>query len=434
MSANVYEWTALRAAEAVKTGEIAASDYIAGLIRRIEEKEPSVQAWEQFDPARALAQAESVATRPDLKSLPLAGAAIGVKDVIDTADMPTENGTPLDEGRRPASDAGVVRLLREAGAVIMGKTVTTELAFMHPSKTRNPHHVEHTPGGSSSGSAAAVAAGMVPVALGTQTNGSVIRPASFCGVFGFKPTFGLFPRDGVLEEAGSLDTVGLFARSLYDIAAVTQVLAHNAGTGDYRGAAREKSTPARFGFVKTPAWALGEEAAKHALVNAVQTLGDSCDIVDLPPSFDDLIAYHRIVMLSEMALNYGHYYDRGKAQLSAAMCEAIETGRTFLAMDYARARRAQELLYEQYAELAAPYDAMLTLSAPGPAPHGLHATGNPVFCTLGTYLGVPALSLPLLHVNGLPLGIQLMGLRHGEERLFLAAATLLAHPRFQRAA
>jgi Asp-tRNA(Asn)/Glu-tRNA(Gln) amidotransferase A subunit family amidase len=434
MTAGMHEWTALRAAEAIKAGKTSATDYIAALIRRIEEKEPDVQAWQYFDPTLARTQAQALGVRPDLKSLAFAGAAIGVKDVIDTSDMPTENGTPLDAGRQPDKDAAAVQLLREAGAIIMGKAVTTELAFMHPSKSRNPHNPGHTPGGSSSGSAAAVGAGMVPIALGTQTNGSVIRPASFCGVFGLKPTFGLFPRDGVLEEAGSLDTVGVFARSLEDIAAVTQVLAQDAGKADYAAAARKKSEGVRFAFVKTPAWAFAEDAAKHAIANAVQSLGKSCDISDLPASFNDVIACHRIIMLSEMALNYGHYYDRGKTELSAAMCEAIETGRTFLATDYARARRAQERLYEEYRAFAAPYGALLTLPAPGPAPHGLGATGNPVFCTLGTYLGVPALSLPLLEVSGMPLGIQLMGLRHGEEWLFGAAAALLAHPRFKGAA
>jgi Asp-tRNA(Asn)/Glu-tRNA(Gln) amidotransferase A subunit family amidase len=344
--------------------------------------------------------------------------------------MPTENGTVLDQGRQPLADAAVVRLLREAGMILMGKTVTTELAFMHPSKTRNPHNTAHTPGGSSSGSAAAVAAGMVPIALGTQTNGSVVRPASFCGVYGLKPTFGLLPREGVLEEAASLDTVGVFARSLGDIAAVTQILAKGpaaqASVLNYTGAIRDNISSPRFAFVRTPAWPLAEEAAKAAIETCVEGLGASCERLDLPPEFDRAIAMHRTVMLAEIALNFGHYYERGKDRLSAAMREAIETGRGILAMDYAEALRERERLYEHLEMLLQPYDAIITLPAAGPAPRGHDATGNPAFCTIWTYLGVPALNLPLLSVDGLPLGVQLVGRRLGEERLFQAAAALLS--------
>jgi Asp-tRNA(Asn)/Glu-tRNA(Gln) amidotransferase A subunit family amidase len=430
MAQDYHELTALDAADAIRAGRMKAVEYTGGLIARIEAREPDIQAWEHFDPKEALAQAASLGGRADLAKLPLAGAAAGIKDIIDTADMPTENGTVLDKGRRPAADAATVRLLREAGAIIMGKTVTTELAFMHPSKTRNPHNAEHTPGGSSSGSAAAVAAGMVPIALGTQTNGSVVRPGSFCGVYGLKPTFGLFPREGVIEESGSLDTVGVFARSLPDIAAVTQVLAKGpaaqAPAPKYIDAAGDNAAQPRFAFVKTPAWTLAEEAAKAAIEAFAAGLGASCEPLDLPPEFDRAIAMHRTVMLAEMALNYGHYYERGKDRLSEAMREAIETGRGLLAVDYAEALRERERLYERFESLSRPYDAIVTLPAAGPAPRGSDTTGNPAFCTIWTYLGTPALNLPLLTVNGMPLGIQLIGPRLGEEKLFQAAAALLS--------
>jgi Asp-tRNA(Asn)/Glu-tRNA(Gln) amidotransferase A subunit family amidase len=430
MANDYHELDALDAADAIRGGRITASGYISALAARIEAREPDIHAWQHFNPQQALEQAKALAGRPDLAELPLAGAAAGIKDIIDTADMPTENGTVLDQGRQPPVDAAVVRLLRAAGVIIMGKTVTTELAFMHPSKTRNPHDAGHTPGGSSSGSAAAVAAGMVPIALGTQTNGSVVRPASFCGIYGLKPTFGLFPREGVLEESASLDTVGVFARSLPDIAALTQVLAKGpaaqAAPANYADAARDNASAPRFAFVRTPAWPFAEEAAKAAIETFVEGLGTSAERAGLPPEFDRAIAMHRTVMLTEIALNFGRYYERGKDRLSAPMREAIETGRGILAADYAGALRERERLYERLEALLQRYDAIVTLPAAGPAPRGHETTGNPAFCTIWTYLGVPALTLPLLSVDGLPLGIQLVGPRLGEAKLFQAAAALLS--------
>jgi len=256
MTSPLHELTALEAASAIKTGQVTAVAYTSALLSRIQAQENEIQAWQHLDPQKALEQAAQLDARCDLPNLLLPGTAVGVKDIIDTKDLSTENGTVLDAGRRPTADAAVVSLLREAGAVIMGKTVTTELAYMQPSRTRNPRHLEHSPGGSSSGSAAAVAAGMVPIALGTQTNGSVIRPASFCGVYALKPTNGLFPTDGVLEEAPSFDTIGVFARSLEDLAAVAQVLARGgvmkSAVPEYHRAAREPLAAARFAFVRLP--------------------------------------------------------------------------------------------------------------------------------------------------------------------------------------
>jgi Asp-tRNA(Asn)/Glu-tRNA(Gln) amidotransferase A subunit family amidase len=427
VAAEAHEIDALGAIAAIQERKLAASDYAGTLIAHIEAREPEIKAWQYFEPKHALFQAAVLDARADVSELPLAGACVGVKDIIDTADMPTENGTVLDAGRRPRADAAVVRLLREAGAVIMGKTVTTELAFMHPARTRNPRNLQHSPGGSSSGSAAAVAAGMVPIALGTQTNGSVIRPASFCGVYGLKPTHGLFPCQGVLEEAGSLDTVGVFARTLGDIAAATQVLAQGAAseTASYVRAAQGNAAPARFAFVKSPAWPFAEDATKHAFEKFARTLGARCKVLDLPPDFDRAGAFQRTVMFSEMALNYAGYYSRGKDRLSLEMREALEAGRKMLAVSYAEALRSREHLYRQLLRVLEPYDAIITPSATGPAPQGFETTGNPVFCSIWTYLGVPAVNLPLLTANGLPLGVQLVGRRFCEEHLFKVAASLL---------
>jgi Asp-tRNA(Asn)/Glu-tRNA(Gln) amidotransferase A subunit family amidase len=428
MTSSLHELTALEAVNAIRAGQITASAYTNALLSRIEARESEIQAWRHLDPRRARDQAARLDAHGDLKSLPLAGAAVGVKDIIDTADMPTENGTVLDAGRRPSADATVVRLLREAGAVIMGKTVTTELAYMQPARTRNPCHPGHSPGGSSSGSAAAVAACMVPIALGTQTNGSVIRPASFCGLYALKPTNGLFPTDGILEEAATFDTAGVFARSLEDLAAVAQVLAKGGEKGlalpDYLQSAREPRPEARFAFVKTPAWPSAEDDTKAAFAKLAAALGTACEELALPPEFDRAVAHHRTIMLAEIALNLGRYYDQGKDRLSAVMRGAIEAGRALSAADYAGAIRERERLYRRLEDLAAPCDAILTPSSTGPAPLGFETTGNPIFSTLWTFLGVPALNLPLLTVNGLPLGVQLTRLRFEEDRLFRAAARL----------
>jgi Asp-tRNA(Asn)/Glu-tRNA(Gln) amidotransferase A subunit family amidase len=311
----------------------------------------------------------------------------------------------------------------------MGKTVTTELAYMQPSRTRNPRNLDHSPGGSSSGSAAAVAADMVPIAIGTQTNGSVIRPASFCGIFGLKPTKGLFPTEGILEEAATLDTAGVFARSLDDVAAVAQVLAKECkerpAAANYLQAARQPLPGARFAFVKTPAWPIAEESTKKAFADAVAALGPACEELVLPPEFENAAALHRTVMFAEIALNYGRYYKRGKDRLSPLLRETIEAGRAIGAVDYASALRERERLYRRFEALLEPFDAVLTPAAAGTAPLGFETTGNPIFFTLWTYLGAPALNLPLLAIDGLPLGIQLTGLRYGEEKLFQAASSLI---------
>ena len=428
MVADVLNLDAPAAIAAIQAGRMSAGECVAALAARIEAAEPEIRAWQYFDPERAGAEAQKLEFAKGF-----GGTASGRPPHRREGHYRYRgyaHGERHGAGcrRRPAADAAVVRLLREAGAIVMGKTVTTELAFMQPSRTRNPRNLAHSPGGSSSGSAAAVAAGMVPVAIGTQTAGSVIRPAAFCGVYGLKPTYGLFPRAGVLEEAHSLDTVGVFANSLGGIAAVTQVLAkhykHRPGP-DYLRACRN-GTP-RFAFVKTPAWPLAENAAKAVFEGFADALGGACERVELPPSFDRAIEWHRTIMLSEMALNYAPYYERGKERLSAVLREAIEAGRQSPAVDYARALREREGLYRQLAALLAPYDAILTPSAPGPAPRGFETTGNPIFCSIWTYLGVPALNLPLLELNGLPLGVQLVGLRFDEERLLGAAAWLLSH-------
>ncbi len=419
-------------------GDVQATELVDACLSRISEREPEVQAWAFLNADFARAQARSADEhRARGRPIgPLHGLPVGIKDIIDTKGVPTENGTPLDAGRRPGDDAVLVSKLREAGAIIMGKTVTTELAYFAPGKTRNPHDPERTPGGSSSGSAAAVAAGMVPLAVGTQTTGSVIRPAAFCGVVGFKPTFGLIPRGGVVTQAPHLDTVGVFGRSVEDAA----MLAERLSGYDPRDPATSAipSPPLKttatsspplapnFAFVKSPVWEQAEEATKEAFRELTQFLGGNCDEVSLPSPFGEGHGIHRTIMLAELAKNFGPYYHRGKDQLSPQMRAAVEEGRSILAHDYMAACDWIEVLNAGLAEIFDRYDAILTPAAPGEAPLGLDATGNPAFCALWTLCGTPAVTLPLLQgEHGLPMGVQLVGPRHDDGRLLRSANWLM---------
>src|SRR5262245_17350470 len=330
-------------------GRASAVELVGDCLRRTDETEAAVQAWAFLDRDHALRQAEALdAHRKAGGALgPLHGVPIGVKDVFDTADMPTELGSPLWAGRAPRRDAAAVARLRAAGAVILGKTVTTEYAHYQPGKTRNPHDPSRTPGGSSSGSAAAVAAGMVPGATGSQTNGSVIRPAAFCGVVGFKPTHGLIPRSGALLLSRALDHVGVFARSVGDAALLAEcMVGFHDEDPDTRPiarpplaavAAREPPLPPRFAFVRTPAWPKVEPVTAPAFAELVEALGDAAGEVELGSSFDRAIGLHRIVMEVEMAHNLHRDYEQGGDKLSPVLRALIERGRAYPAIDYTRA-------------------------------------------------------------------------------------------------
>jgi Asp-tRNA(Asn)/Glu-tRNA(Gln) amidotransferase A subunit family amidase len=350
--------------------------------------------------------------------------------------MPTENGSVLHAGRTPSRDAAVVASLRAAGAVIMGKTVTTEFATYFPGKTRNPHNFDHTPGGSSSGSAAAVAAAMVPLALGTQTNGSTIRPAAFCGVVGFKPSRGLISRHGALTLSRSLDHVGLFARTLEDIALLAEQLAgFDERDPDTRPRARpplltaalqEPPLAPMFAFVRTPHWERTDSETREAFAELVEQMGDRVEEIELFPSAAQTWEWHRIIMEAEMAVNLDREWQTGRERLSEPLRVQIARGREVRAIDYQRALRAIEPAHEGFLELFEQrYDAILTPAAPGAAPKGLTSTGDPSFCTLWTFCGMPAVSLPLLqNADGLPIGVQLVGARGGDARLLRTARWL----------
>jgi Asp-tRNA(Asn)/Glu-tRNA(Gln) amidotransferase A subunit family amidase len=436
MDTAAFAWlTAADAARRIADRSLDAEQLVSACLQRIREAEPEVQAWAFLDEAHALAQARAAddQRRSGAPLGPLHGVPVGVKDIIDTGDMPTENGSVLHRGRTPRRDAAVVATLRAAGAVILGKTVTTEFAYFAPGKTRNPHNAKHTPGGSSSGSAAAVAAGMVPLALGSQTNGSVIRPASFCGVFGFKPTHGLISRTGVLRLSRTLDHIGLFARSIEDVALLAEVTAgHDEGDPDTRVRARvpyvaiaaeEPPIEPMLAFIKTPLWERVAGDAKEAFAELVKTLGDRVEEVELVPSAEQAWDWHRTIMEAEMAANLEREWLRGQRKLSPQLRGLMERGRQLSALDYQRAIASSALVAESLEELLVErYDAILTPAAPGTAPAGLNSTGDPAFCTLWTLLGMPALTLPLMTgANGLPLGVQLVGRRHCDAQLMRTA-------------
>lgn len=425
------------AATAIRDGRVTSEELVQACLDRTADVEGTIGAWAYLDPAHALQQArERDQARKEGQPLgPLHGIPVGIKDVFDTADMPTENGTVLHAGRQPAEDATVVRLLREAGAVILGKTVTTELAVYSPGKTRNPHDPERTPGGSSSGSAAAVAAYMVPAAVGTQTNGSVIRPAAYCGVVGYKPTFGLISRHGVLRQSRPLDQVGVFARSVEDAALVAeQVMVFDDRDSGMRPrgrprlaefAAADPPIPPRFAFVRTPMWDQAEADMRQGLQELVEHLGDSVAEVELPEDFASVVAWHRTVMEADLASSYAWEYARGKSQLSRVLREMLERGRQVLAIEYAEAVAQIPLLSAGLEPLFEWHDVILTPAATGEAPGGLDSTGSPIFCTPWTFCGMPAVTLPLLQgSHGLPMGVQLVAPRGADARLLQAARWL----------
>jgi Asp-tRNA(Asn)/Glu-tRNA(Gln) amidotransferase A subunit family amidase len=440
VDASQLNWlSAADASRAIRDGAVSAEQLVQACLVRVGEADGEVQAWQFLDPEHALAQARARdRDRSEGRPCgPLHGVPVGIKDIFDTADMPTEDGTVLHAGRTPARDAAVVAMLRAAGAVIMGKTVTTECATYAPGKTRNPHNPAHTPGGSSSGSAAAVAAGMVPLALGSQTNGSVIRPASFCGVYGFKPSHGLIPRSGILKLSRALDHVGVFARSIEDIALISeQLVGWDEADPDTRPrarvpfcqvAAQEPPMPPRFAFVKGPVWDRATPETHAAFGELSAELGERVAEIELPHSAERALEWHRTIMQAEMAANLDLEWEKGRDRLSESLRAQLESGRALSALDYQKALARIPLLNEAFAEIFREFDALLTPSAAGTAPHGLASTGDPAFCTLWTLCGMPAITLPLMRgENGLPMGVQLVGPRHDDARLLRAARWLVA--------
>ncbi len=404
------------AAALTVTRQVKAEELVEACIARIEAREPTVKAFEVFDPDHARDQARALDAGPVRG--PLHGIPLGVKDIIDTADMATGWGSPIYAGHRPVRDAACVALCRAAGAVILGKTVTTEFAYFHPGKTVNPHNPAHTPGGSSMGSAAAVGDFMVPVAFGSQTAGSVIRPAAYCGTVGYKASHGDFSLDGVCGLSSSLDTLGCFVRDPHDLATMRAAL-----LGDPDAPAL--SRPPRVGFYRTPHWDDAEPATR-ALLDATAMLlserGARVEDATLGPAFDRLSEAQKTVMAFETARTRAHEYEAHRDQVSPPMAKLIEVGRATAYGAYREARQLAAAGRRALDELFGRFDLLLAPSAPGEAPEGLDATGDPLFNRMWTLLHVPCITLPIgAGPNGLPLGIQLIGAK-GEDGKLIAGA------------
>jgi Asp-tRNA(Asn)/Glu-tRNA(Gln) amidotransferase A subunit family amidase len=411
--------TATEVVRATRAGEITCEAVVRDCLARIAAREGTVKAWASYDPELALRAAKKLDQAHERGALH--GVPLGVKDIIDTFDQPTEMGSPIYQGHRPPNDAACVALTRAAGAVMLGKTITCEFAGMQPNVTANPHNAAHTPGGSSSGSGAAVADHMVPIAFGTQTGGSVLRPASYNGVFGFKPTFGAFNRRGVYPAAESLDTVGLIARSIDDIELISNVLE----LGNV-AALRSLDRAPRIGLCRTHMWDKAQPETVAAIEDAAARLakaGAQVREIALPEPFAGLRnAARETINNYERAAAMAHEWATNREQISERLSKRIAIGRAMPHEEYVAALRLGE---ECRARLPAVFDGcdvLLTPACNGEAPPGLNDTGDPGFQCIWTMLYTPALTLPTHRgPNNLPVGIQLVALAHQDRRLFACA-------------
>ncbi len=424
-------------ASKIKNAQITSVEVCEQYIKRINKFDKDVKAWAHFDKKVLLEKAsEADEHRKSGKPVgPLHGVPVAVKDIFGTVDMPTECGTVIRKGKSYSQNAEVVDLLHGAGAIVMGKTTTSELAYLGPPKTTNPHDYSRTPGGSSSGSAAAVASFMAPVSLGSQTGGSVIRPASYCGVVGYKPSYGLISRNNILRTSYSLDHVGIFAKNVEDVALMAKVLIkkdkYDPATIYYstEGILDEtKKGPLfepKFIFYKTNFWKIIDKKSREAFEYFIKSFSKNIEIFDTPSYFKDIHKYHQIIHETDLANNFSIYFTKYKNKLSKYMQTAIKNGNKYSAKEYAEAIDFMKRSYESYQEVFEDYHGILSPSSPGVAPKGLKSTGTAEFNKVWSYLGTPCISLPLLEgENKLPLGVQLIGDKYDDHR-FLGVANWL---------
>jgi Asp-tRNA(Asn)/Glu-tRNA(Gln) amidotransferase A subunit family amidase len=415
----INRYDATTAFKKIACGAFTATDYLKACLDRIAEREADVGAFAHVAVQRALVQAADADARP--LSGALHGIPIAIKDIIDTHDMPTEHGSPIYKGSIPVSDGACVALLRRAGGIILGKTVTPEFAAVTPGRTANPHNLKHTPGGSSSGSAAAVADFMVPAAIGTQTVGSTIRPASYCGVVGYMPSHQILPVQGVKVQAGSLDNLGILTRSVADVALVANaILAYDALH------AEPSAAPPRIGFCPSPHWPQAQESIRQVMADAITLLrgsGAKVEQVELPISFDDALPAHWTILAFEFARAMAFEYETHRDQISPRLIDLLNRGLATPFVDYRDACATAIRCRQEIAPIIANYDVLLTPAAASEAPEGLLAPSDLLFQRFWTLLHVPAITLPgFTGPHDLPIGIQLIGSHLGDNELLRAAA------------
>ena len=434
---DIFSLKAEELALKIKEAQLTSVEICEKYIERINKFEKDVKAWAHFDKKLLLEKAaEADEYRRSGKPLgPLHGVPVAVKDIVGTLDMPTECGTVIRKGKSYSQNAEIVDLLLAAGAIVMGKTATAELAYLGPPKTTNPHDHSRTPGGSSSGSAAAVASFMAPLSIGSQTGGSIIRPASYCGVVGYKPTYGLISRNGVLKTSEKLDHIGVFGRSVEDVALLSKVLIKkdnfDPATVHYSAEnmlVETKKGPLfepKFIFYKTDYWKNIEKKSREAFEYFIKSFKKNIEVFDNPSYFKDIHKYHQIMYETDLANNFGLYYKKYKKKLSKPMQDAIVKGNKHSAKEYAEALDFMKRSYESYEEVFEDYHGVLSPASPGVAPKSLKTTGSAEFNKVWSYLGTPCISLPLLQGDAnMPLGVQLTGAKYDDHR-FLGIANWL---------
>jgi Asp-tRNA(Asn)/Glu-tRNA(Gln) amidotransferase A subunit family amidase len=434
---DIFSLSLEQLAAKIKDAQLSSVEVCEKYIERINKFEKDVKAWAHFDKKVLLEKAaEADEHRKSGKPVgSLHGVPIAVKDIIGTVDMPTECGTVIRKGKSYSQNAEIIDLLHSSGAIVMGKTATSELAYLGPSSTTNPHDKTRTPGGSSSGSAASVASFMAPASVGSQTGGSIIRPASYCGVVGYKPSYGLISRNGVLRTSYSLDHIGMFGRKVEDVAMLAKVLIkkdkfdpatiHYSTENILNETKKGPLFEPKFIFYKTDHWKIIDKKSKESFEYFIKSFKKNIEIFDTPSYFKDIHKYHQIIHETDLANNFSVYFKKFKKKLSKYMQDAITRGNKYSAKEYAEAIDFMKRSYESYQEVFEDYHGVLSPSSPGVAPKGLKSTGTAEFNKVWSYLGTPCISLPLLEgENNLPLGVQLIGDKYDDHR-FLGVAKWL---------
>lgn len=431
---DLYKLTATEAIQLISSGKISVKEWSLSCINRVEEKEKDIEAWNCFFPELILQNAGRIdeKIRKKENTGKLSGALVGIKDIFNTADMPTSMGSPIWKGFTPGNDARVIHYIREQNGIIAGKTVTAEFAVHHPNQTRNPWNKKHSPGTSSSGSAAAVAAGMVPLALGTQTAGSIIRPASYCGCYGYKPTFGTVPRTGMLKTTDTLDSVGLFARSANDCLILFDTIRVYGSDhpfihkklNDTVKQQKNNKLKWKIGIISDQFWTSEHvhDYARNAFNNFTNNLKTDKNIIveafRLNEEWNTIHEFHRIIYHKCLSYYFKEEF-KNPSQISPVMAELIEEGNRITSLQYHHAIKKQTEFTNNVDALFDEYDAILTLSTAGEAPAYGTAIDPPDTCLIWTYAGTPSISVPLFRSpSNLPFGLQIISGKYSDYKLF----------------